>query len=70
MIEIVNLNNTYCVKQKVTPNKEMYFVETKNNRTIMKSTRAVSPHFKTRFVHNNIEWELKDDKGRTNYSSA
>jgi len=47
------MENTNCVKQKkITGNKNVQLVKTKNNRTMMKSICDISPHVKTRFVKN------------------
>jgi len=47
------MEKTYCVKCKqLTGNKNIQFVKTKNNRTMIKSIFDVSPHVKIRFVKN------------------
>ena len=60
---VINLNKAYClVHKKVTGNRNIKFVETKGERTMMKSICDISPHVKTKFISNNIPWFEKTNK--------
>ena len=55
------VEKTYCVKhKKLTGNKSIQFVKTKNGRTVMKSICIESNHVKTRFVKNQKSMVIKD----------
>ena len=44
-MEVINLNKTYrLVHEKISGNRNIKFVKTKDERTVMKSICGISPH--------------------------